>query len=170
MNSDGANVRNLTPPGTRDTVPSWSPNGQQLAVISDDGQRSWLSIIEADGSSRRNLTDLNLLPIMPAWSPDGEWIAFYHLVREGNHSTNNHLYLVKPDGSNLRKLPSPDGIKMPPAWSPDGRQLAFANQSSDGWFALYTVSIDYLTVRTLVDLLPAPGSQVVWRPDGPLLD
>ena len=73
MDLDGSNVLQLTTNDLLDKSPTWSPNGQQLAYVSDNE----LHLINSDGSNPRRITDKNEFTIRsPVWLPDGQQIAF----------------------------------------------------------------------------------------------
>lgn len=63
-----------------DGSPRWSPDGTQIAFVSDrDKPGSQLYLIPADGGEARKLTSLEEGGIqVPAWSPDGSRIAFLY--------------------------------------------------------------------------------------------
>ena len=72
-------TRNLTrSSGAHDRVPAWSPDGSQIAFVSDRDGEEEIWLIAQDGSgSPRQLTDGNTGRIYDlGWSPDGEHIAF----------------------------------------------------------------------------------------------
>lgn len=73
MNADGSNLRNLTNSGYGDASPSWSPDGKQIAFITDRGRPSnpyaWeIWIIDVDGSNPRPVTHGGS-ETGPAWKP-----------------------------------------------------------------------------------------------------
>ncbi len=59
-----------------DYAPCWSPDGKQLAFISDRDGTSQIWVIPADGGEARRVTNVPTGAGGPLWSPDGRWIAF----------------------------------------------------------------------------------------------
>jgi Tol biopolymer transport system component len=82
MQSDGSNPTNLTNrPSSTDFHPVWSPDGTQIAFVSDrDGQfNTEIYVMNADGSNQTRLTNNEAADRDPSWSPDGSkspgWLA-----------------------------------------------------------------------------------------------
>jgi hypothetical protein len=83
MNIDGSDARQLTdarrPSGrhARSWYPTWSPDGSQIAFMSDRNGNIDVFVMQSDGSRQANLTDNPSLDSShPAWSPDGRQITF----------------------------------------------------------------------------------------------
>jgi acylaminoacyl-peptidase len=79
---DGKDHRPLTTGNFSDTQPRWSPDGTQIAYLSDrDGSsqiyRRWM-----DSGETAKISSLTSDPAGIAWSPDGKWISFTALVPE----------------------------------------------------------------------------------------
>ena len=75
VDSDGANLRNLTRHDAWDGDPTWSPDGKRVAFTSDRSGSDDLFLMKDDGSGVRQLTrDVDVTS--PAWSSDGAQIAF----------------------------------------------------------------------------------------------
>ena len=83
VNFDGSGHRPLTTGNHSDESPRWSPDGSQLAFISDRGGetaqiwRLWL-----DNGQMAKVTNLTSAPSGIAWSPDGKWISYSALSPE----------------------------------------------------------------------------------------
>ncbi len=58
---------------------SWSPNGKNIAYVSDDGGQRNIWLVDADGANNTQLTnntDANLTLYCPIWSADGKLLAY----------------------------------------------------------------------------------------------
>jgi TolB protein len=67
MNPDGTNLQQLTENNNADGLPTWSPDGQSIAFVSDRGGAWAVWVMNADGSNQRKLFDMK-------GSPDGNII------------------------------------------------------------------------------------------------
>lgn len=157
MNPDGRGA--VWIPGTHagDENPSWSPDGERLAIeridVSRRAQSVW--VIEGDGSRPRQLTFGSSFSGDPAWSPNGDVIAF-----ESERAGVRDIWLTRPDGREPRNLTPGPAAETDPAWSPDGRRLAFA-RGGDIW----TVGVeDGSEVRLTAG--PSLEQNPAWSPDG----
>ena len=122
--------------------PSWSPDGQQIAFLSNRAEGWDLYTMSASGGEATRLTS-GATADNPAWSPDGSWIAV-----ERNH----RIEAIPPDGGQCIVL-AQDASH--PTWSPSG-QLAFV-RSRD----LFVRDVDGSERRILRD-----ADQPNWSADG----
>ena len=174
---DGSGLRRLTQTLRFEHYPVWSPDGAQIAVVTNvnrrggtdvthyptspsDAKLGLFSVIgEGRATAPRWLTDTGAIGLFPpAWSPDGQRLAYI---------TFDSVLHTVPNG---QEPPSRIGETTAlPAWSPDGRELAYA--ALDGEEAvLYAVKPDGTGRRQLwrsgPNGPPAPISHVSWSPDG----
>ena len=168
---DGVDVRRHTQLGFGffqrtivDNFPAWSPDGSQIAYISD----GHIALMDADGSDKQvlNLPTIRNYGYPPVWSPDGRRLAF--IGREGSEF-REILYVVRPDGSELTKLGYVAGM---PTWSPSGDRIAFFRADKEG-LTLRTLDIGGGESRELFlirqsDLRGSGNyiSTLSWSPDG----
>ncbi len=68
-------LRNLVQRGLV-SIPAWSPDGTQLAVVLDSGYDLDIFLYGVDGGGRTRLTASGAYDMWPAWSPDGTRLAF----------------------------------------------------------------------------------------------
>jgi hypothetical protein len=135
------------------TRPSWSPEGDRLALAREDG----VYVVRRDGSdpvrvSRRQTGDI-------VWSPDGRWLAF-----SGWTGERSELTLAAADGSGERDLSSVlSRGGSAPKFSPDGSRLAFL---TSGPGRSHVAVLD-LVAQRLQDFGPVPYLvSLAWSPDG----
>lgn len=98
----------------------FSPDGKELALVSNRSGRSKVWIMDREGRNPRLMLDDQGSESSPAWSPDGQWIAF---LRRGEGGSD--IWVVHPDGSALRQVTDDPGSEGIPSWSPDGKRIAF---------------------------------------------
>jgi hypothetical protein len=123
--------------------PTWSPDGQQIAVkVCRPECGLW--IVNPDDSNPRQLTGEGS-DGLPAWSPDGQKIAFSRDV-DGNVD----IFVINVDGTDLQRLTTAPGHDSVPAWSPDGRQIAFRSTRNDLW-QIFLMNADGSNQRLIID-------------------
>jgi TolB protein len=76
MNSDGTNLKQLTDHPRVDSQPSWSPDGQWIAYMSQQSGNRDIWIMRSNGTQKTRLTADPGIDVWPRWSPDGNKIAF----------------------------------------------------------------------------------------------
>lgn len=120
---------------------SWSPDGRQLAVVSDAAGHFDLYSMQATSSEARLRLDVGHPCWDAQWSPDGEWIA----VEVEWHGPDRSIFLVNIYSGEKRQLQENGATlnAMHPAWSPDGQTLAFcADPGGQYCIGLYHVNSD----------------------------
>ena len=190
----GRSIRLLTHHKRSSFHPRWSPDGGQIAFISDRFGGANLCVVPAGGGEVRQLTDLETEVTSFRWSPDGRWIAFTALdaPREASgvarvvaaHPRLHRLYVMSfPPGDggpvtgadplsaedqNVGMLPAPDDLDYD--WSPCCRWIVFSHTRSpeaDDWMGsrLARVDIDTRAIQTLTSG-PQPDVSPICHPDG----
>jgi Tol biopolymer transport system component len=99
---------------SRNLVPKWSPDGQQIVFESRRDGCSAIYVMSADGSDQRALTNNSDGDFEPTWSPDGQYIAFRRIA---NNISN--IFIMRADGSDDTQITTEGGFEpdwwMPPA-------------------------------------------------------
>jgi dipeptidyl aminopeptidase/acylaminoacyl peptidase len=148
---EGSKARQITNTG-RDSMPSWSPDGQWIYFIESAEQRG---LFPSQGSARYyTLT----YPILTRIHPDGTGRAplLSGLYKAGGGSYQWFYWLREPE------------------MSPDGRTIALVSDGpdptrSDVVMQFYDTKTGKLTRAPVGENPPLGHQDVVWRPDGKLL-
>jgi hypothetical protein len=92
-----------------DTAPALSPDGRNIAFMSQRDENWEIYLVNADGSGLQRLTDDPADDGLPTWSPDGKVIAFV-----SNRGGAWAVWAMTPTGQDQRQLfaieGSPDGM------------------------------------------------------------
>jgi FG-GAP-like repeat/WD40-like Beta Propeller Repeat len=119
INPDGTAIKRLTFNSGEDNYPAWSPEGSQIAYLSEipsGGGQALMKIMNADGSGQRVVTPINFNLETPNfcrerfaldWSPDGSKVIFQEF---GN------IVTVNTDGTNRQNVTTSPLRESEPSW------------------------------------------------------
>jgi len=138
--------------------PRWSPDGTQLAFLSDrgnpdEGDQVWL--LDMRGGEARQIAKVAEGVSDFAWSPDGKRMVLVAEVAEKKSpddkpqpivvnrlyfkedvtgylgDSRHHLFLLDLGSDSIEPLTRGAYDEVQPSWSPDGRQIAFVSKRSE---------------------------------------
>jgi Tol biopolymer transport system component len=143
----------------RERDAAWSPDGREIAFLSDAAEEGQLQIYVAPaaGGTARVLTRAHGQLEHPHWSPDGKRIAVLYVA--GSAQEQGALVAYKPDagvveekveeqriaivdaaGGELREVSPADLYVYDYDWSPDGRRFAAEAVHGSGTNNYWTAS------------------------------
>jgi len=161
-NLSGGAVTLLTSHPAVDKQPAISPDGQQVAYVSNRGGSFDVYVLATRGGmARRQVTDSQWDVEFPDWSPDGRLLAYSAWApREQRWVVWTHDLQT---GARTRYT---EGLY--PRFSPDGKLLLFQRPEAgpEGRMALWTTDLRGSRLTQLVQPRGWGAIQPRWSPDG----
>ena len=160
----------------REHSPAWSPDGRQIAFLSDAAKDRQLQlyVASASGVGVRRLTGVAGQLAHPKWSPDGRTIAF--LFVEGSLQETGALVAYKPDAGvvaekieiqriaavdlasgRLRLISPPNLYVYDYDWSPDGKTFAAEAVEGSGTNNYWIAQLHSIRAST-------GEARILWKP------
>jgi Tol biopolymer transport system component/uncharacterized surface protein with fasciclin (FAS1) repeats len=143
--------------------PQWSPDGNQIAFVSNHEGNAEIYVINADGTGQKRLTNNPATDTSPSWAPDGKHIAF-----GSDRGGNVDVYVMNADGSDAQDLTNDPAYDGAPAWSPDGQRIAFISDRTGTVGQVFVMQADGSNPTNLSNS-PANDFTVIWSPDSAYL-
>ena len=148
--ADKGDARNLTQsPGVHDRSPVWSPDGTELAWLSDSGGEYQVMIGDAAGVTKAREIPLPSTAFFsaPDWSPDGK-----QMLLQDNH---RNLWLVETSSGKITKLDADayaDATRQfEAAWAPDSKWIAYSKNLPSHLRAIFVYSIEEGKAHQITD-------------------
>ena len=140
-------TRNLThSSNAHDKWPNWSPDGSQIAFVSDLSGEEEIYLIPQDGSKppEQITRGGTAMRYAPEWAPDGKRIAF--------SDKDGKLYvLTLADRKIVEIVDSPRGQIRDYTWSPRGNFLAYTMANTNQFASVYIWSATDNQARRVTD-------------------
>jgi Tol biopolymer transport system component len=160
VDADGKNPTQLTTDPATDNVPSWLPEGDRVAFLSDRNNqymRLWSTTLV--GGRDQFLMDLGPSVEFARLSPDGKRVAF-----NSRESGNINIWVASLEEGVPTQLTFDKELAGFPCWSPDGGFLAFEMKRGDDNYLMTIPSGGGTPTQLTPDHgLSWPHS---WAPDG----
>ena len=171
---DRPEPRQLTSGAFYDHAVSFSPNGEEIAFLSnheddpDANNNSDIFAVDLHGEIRQ-ITNTRGCEFDPSWSPDGKSIAYLATKRDvttiDSVAEDTHVWMIDASGGRGRELASKlDRRARSPRWSGNSRQIYFL-AGDEGETKLWAVRLDADDAR---EIFPHPAPNET-RPQQPWL-
>ncbi len=167
VNSDGGDVTQLThltaPAQAGD--PNYSPDGSQIAYVSNATGAFQIRTMRADGSGQRQLVaDPGHDAFVPRWAPDAKHLVYTRCTSPFGF-TECTIAVVGRDGTGVHDITGGHWIDFDARYRPDGRAIVFSSNRDGLVSAIWRIAPDGSGLRRLTE----PNLEAFWpdyAPDG----
>ena len=112
----------FAPSSRSDAYPSFSPNGDSVAFVSDRSGAQEVWVVRSDGSEATRVTENAKANGKPDWSPDGKF-----LVYESGKYTPSAAEIAPVAGGSPNRIAVGNQLATYPVWSRDGKYIYYAS-------------------------------------------
>ena len=151
-------------------IPTWSPDGNQIAFVSNSVERRSgggidlrdgdVYVVPAAGGPVRNVTNNRINEEWwVQWSPAGNRLLIFTAPGDWAAPALSRLYILGLDTDELTEVPIDEWQTSLPFWSPDGTKIAYVTGGD-------TVNIWSDSGLQWVQLGGEVSSFATWSPDG----
>jgi Tol biopolymer transport system component len=163
--------RRFTATPLRHWLPTWSPDGHELAFVSEFSQGADIFVMDTRTSAVRMLNSRTRDETAPAWSPPG--VGLRRIAYAAFVGGNWDIYVSRVGGdsgitlirdSQARAFVGGPSNDYSPAWSPDGSALLFVSDRSSSR-DLYLIDAGGRDLRRLTNGMEIE-ERPEWSPDG----
>ncbi|MGH9714671.1 MAG: amidohydrolase family protein [Candidatus Acidiferrales bacterium] len=179
VSAAGGDAKRLTDGPAWDCQPRFSPDGKQIAFISDRSGSDNLWLINVDGTGAKKVSEeTDDLLGSPAWSPDGKYIItrkYGPYPGATDYLRMTSLWLFHKDGGKGVEMVKGKGeteISSGAVFSPDGKLIYFSSHPGTykynvdiGRFQVYTFNRDTGEVEKITSEYGG-GLRPIISPDG----
>ena len=167
-------ARQLTQDSSSNTSPSWSPDGTQIAFLSDRCGKQQVFLLPSEGGEAQQLTHLKQgVNGSPVWSPDGALIAFtasanseprdptapYRVTRfvyrfDGVGYLDDavqNIYVQSIRAGDAKQLTADAHMDRTLRWSPDGREILYLASFDRDRSDLFSAKLRVVNLDGVID-------------------
>jgi TolB protein len=160
----------ITATDGNDFTPEFSPDGKQLAFVSDRTGHNEVFVFDLASGAARQITKDNSDTIHPHWSPDGQRIIYCSAKDNPDQSSAPEgevyeIYTIKIDGTDTKRITNDKGINTYPNYSPDGKQILFRKVLPQKNSEVFVMNADGSSMKNLTNN-PGFDGWPRWSPDG----
>lgn len=121
---------------------AWSPDGKEIAFVSDRWGRSNIYVMSAQGEREglHKVTSDGIGGTNPVWSRDGENLLF--VAARDDHFYSRGIYTIAAAGGEPKRItPEDNALNGWPTFSADGERVAYISDRS-GYLNIWTMAAD----------------------------
>ena len=138
-------IRNISQtPSAREISVSWSPDGKQVAYLSDESGEYEIYVRNQNGQGKPKQLTSNgkIWRFAPVWSPDSKKLAF--------SDKEQTLYVLDVKSQNVTRLDRSERNDITDyQWSPDSQWIAYTKNEDSGYGSIWVANVDSKKVRRL---------------------
>jgi len=164
LNMESGTAKRITKRAAMDSRPEWSPDGNQIVFVRDDGRDTRIILLDLESEKERILADEDAIDLDPYFSPNGKYIYYASAVRGPLD-----IWQIDPDTGEKKRLTGDRGMERRPIALPSGDYLIYLNKmgrKSGSYNSIELFDLDSGYATPLVEYHIASQSDMTISPDG----
>jgi len=121
IKTDKSDLENLTNLPGFDEYPAWSPDGTQIAFVSNRAGKSHLYLMDEYGKNPTRISEMTPIYNKVSWSPDGQKLVF----ASKGVADSSDIYIIDLRNNEVENITNSPYMETSPDWSPDGQGILF---------------------------------------------
>lgn len=164
LDLDTSEATRITTSGGIDSRPNWSPNGEQIVFVRDNGSDTQIVLLDVLSKKETILVDTEALDLDPVFSSSGDFV-YYSSAKNGSFD----LWRINLSSSEMSILTQEKSLERLPVPTLEGDKIVYLKKSGFSYDSIELLDIDENTSTPLAEENFASQAAFTLSPDNTTL-
>ena len=146
LDLDRSEARRITASGGIDSRPNWSPNGEQIVFVRDNGSDTQIVLLDLISKKETILVDTEALDLDPVFSSSGDFV-YYSSAKNGSFD----LWKINLSSSEISILTQEKSLERLPVPTLEGDKIVYLKKTGFSYDSIELLDIEENTSTPLAE-------------------